>query len=114
MSHSKPFVTQLRWPVRYGGCWLTPESLVCAVAAPKPANRFARRRYLLREAARRWYATCASRPGSGRAGNQLGAHHREASRFLANWRTSPRQAVLFVAFAFPYSPAVGVKLIATP
>ena len=39
----------------------------------------------------------------------------EAVASRRTWRTSPRRAVfLFVAFRIPYSPAVGVKLIATP
>jgi hypothetical protein len=49
-------------------------------------------------------------------GNQFGAHHRGGPAAIwPTWPTSPRQPrFLFVAFRIPYTPAVGVKLIATP
>ena len=48
-------------------------------------------------------------------GNQFGAHHRGGRLPLANLRRHRHaEGFLFVAFRIPYSPAVGVKLIATP
>jgi hypothetical protein len=70
----------------------------------------------LEEAAREVVRACASRPASTAVpGNQFGAHHRGGrplSGQLADIATP--NGFLFVAFRIPYSPAVGVKLIATP
>jgi hypothetical protein len=67
------------------------------------------------EAARKWCGACAMKPattaGAGRSAARTSTPrplprraggHRHAERFL------------FIAFRIPYSPAIGVKLIATP